>query len=50
MRADNRKLQSGSYLGEDGIERFEDRYGRKLTPFGPGLRALNRPAHRSASC
>lgn len=28
MRADSRKVRSGSYPGEDGIERFEDRYNR----------------------
>jgi len=25
-------VQSGSYLGEDDIVRFEDNYGRKLKP------------------
>jgi hypothetical protein len=31
------EVQSGAYLGEDDIVRFEDRYGRSNTKAEPGL-------------
>ena len=45
------EVQSGSYLGEDGIVRFEDKYGRQggqVNDSGYWRRRLHRFGHRRA--